>query len=258
MNNNTNTFKHNKNLGQHFLVDNEVIDLILLAAGDLSNKTVIEIGVGDFALTKHLISRAKKVVAIEIDTRIEKGLSKLKTEHNNFDYIIGDALKVNPNDIEGENKVLISNLPYNVGTQIYLNYLHMQDSFEYLLLMFQLEVAKRITANVGDNNYGRLSIVSDLLAKREFLFEVDQKSFNPPPKVKSAVIKVKPFKKPRLDVDLVKLEKVTNLAFQGKRKTIRNSLSQLNIDFENLGINPKKRAEELFLEEFCKITNTIV
>lgn len=250
-------FKHNKNLGQHFLVDMEVINLILLSAGDLSNKTVIEIGVGDFALTKYLIKKAKKVVAIEIDKRIEKGLADLKNKHDNFDYIIGDALQINPLDIKEDNKVLISNLPYNVGTQIYLNYLHLQDNFEYLLLMFQLEVAKRITAKVGDNNYGRLSIVSDLLSKREFLFEVDQKSFSPPPKVKSAVIKIHPFDKPRIDVDLKKLERVTNLAFQGKRKTIRNSLSQLELNFDELNINSQKRAEELSTEEFCKIANKL-
>lgn len=248
-------FKHNKNLGQHFLVDNEVINLILLSAGDLSDKTVIEIGCGDFALTKHLIQKAKKVVVIEIDKRIEANLEKLKNAHDNFDYIIGDALKVNATEILGENKVLISNLPYNVGTQIYLNYLHNHNDFEYFLLMFQLEVALRISAQVKDNNYGRLSIISDLLAKREFLFEVDQKSFNPPPKVKSAVIKITPFKEPRIKVNLSELEKVTNLAFQGKRKTIRNSLSQLNINFEELGINSKKRAEELTTEEFCHITN---
>jgi 16S rRNA (adenine1518-N6/adenine1519-N6)-dimethyltransferase len=252
-----NNFKHNKNLGQHFLIDEEVINLILLSAGDISNKTVIEIGVGNFALTKHLISKAKKVFAIEIDNRIEKGLQELKNNHNNFDYLIGDALKINPLEIEGENKVLISNLPYNVGTQIYLNYLHLQNKFEYLLLMFQLEVAKRITANVGDNNYGRLSIVSDLLAKREFLFEVDQKSFRPAPKVKSAVIKIYPFAKPRINVDLKKLEKVTNLGFSLRRKTIRNSLLQLNINFDALDINPQKRAEELYLEDFCKIANTL-
>ncbi len=248
-------FKHNKNLGQHFLVNDEVINLIILSAGDLSSKTVIEIGPGNFALTKHLISRAKKVVAIEIDKRLEKNLINLKNQYSNFDYILEDALKVNPNTIKGENKVLISNLPYNVGTQIYLNYLNNNSNFEYFLLMFQLEVAKRIVAKEKDNNYGRLSIISDLLAKREFLFEVDQKSFSPPPKVKSAVIKIQTFEHPRINVDLKKLENITKLAFQGKRKTIKNSLSQLNINFEELNINPKKRAEELTTEEFCNITN---
>ncbi|MDR0485009.1 MAG: 16S rRNA (adenine(1518)-N(6)/adenine(1519)-N(6))-dimethyltransferase RsmA [Alphaproteobacteria bacterium] len=253
-----NKFKHNKDFGQHFLIDNEIINLIMLSAGDLTNKTVIEIGPGNFAITKPLLVKAKKVIAIEIDKRIEPNLVALKKQHDNFDYIMGDALHINPNLITGENKVLISNLPYNVGTQIYLNYLQQSKDFEYFLLMFQLEVAKRITANVGDSHFGRLSLISDLLSKREFLFEVAPTSFNPPPQVVSAVIKVSPLSKPRIEVDINNLEKITNMAFSGKRKTIKNSLGKLNLDFEALNINPQKRPQELSLEEFCKISNTIL
>ncbi|MDR2008744.1 MAG: 16S rRNA (adenine(1518)-N(6)/adenine(1519)-N(6))-dimethyltransferase RsmA [Alphaproteobacteria bacterium] len=250
-----NNFKHNKDFGQHFLIDEEIINLIVLSAGDLSNKTVIEIGPGNFAITKPLLQKAKKVIAIEIDKRLEPNLISLKNQHTNFDYIMGDALHLDANALEGDNKVLISNLPYNVGTQIYLNYLMQAKNFEYFLLMFQLEVAKRITANTDDSHFGRLSLISDLLAKREFLFEVLPSSFNPPPKVKSAVIKISPFANPRINVDIKNLEKITNMAFNGRRKTIKNSLEELNLNFAELDINPKKRPQELSLEEFCRIAN---
>ncbi|MCL2566927.1 MAG: 16S rRNA (adenine(1518)-N(6)/adenine(1519)-N(6))-dimethyltransferase RsmA [Alphaproteobacteria bacterium] len=252
-----NNFKHNKDFGQHFLIDENIINLIMLSAGDLTNKTVIEIGPGNFAITKPLLQKAKKVIAIEIDKRLEPNLISLTKLHNNFEYIIGDALHINSNLLADDNKVLISNLPYNVGTQIYLNYLLNAVDFEYFLLMFQLEVAKRITAITGDSHFGRLSLISDLLAKREFLFTVAPSSFNPPPQVNSAVIKISPFKNPRINVDIKNLEKITNLAFNGRRKTIKNSLGELNLDFTELNINPQKRPQELSLEDFCKIANTL-
>ncbi len=248
-------FKTKKSLGQHFLVDKSVIDAIIVAAGDLSEKLVIEIGPGNLALTKELVKKAKKVISIEIDERLIDNLSNLAKENQNFHYIIGDALTINPNIFTNEKKVLIANLPYNIGTQIYLNYLLLGDQFDFFILMFQLEVAKRIIAYPKQANYGRLSIISDLLAKREFLFEVTKHSFSPPPKVTSAVIKITPFKLPRIQTNISTLENLTKLAFQTRRKILKNSIKSLNIDFDHIHINPQKRAEELSTEDFCKIAN---
>lgn len=251
-----NKFYTKKSLGQHFLTDEFVVHKII-AASNLANKTVIEIGPGNLALTKHLVKEAKYVFAIEKDERLTPKLESLKSQHHNFNYTIADSLTYKDN-ISGS-KVLISNLPYNIGTQIFLNYLlkAQQNNFEYFILMFQKEVALRITATVGSKSYGRLSIISQLLSVTEILFDVDKSSFKPAPKVQSSVIKVTPLKNPKYAVDLHKLSLVTNFAFQGKRKTLRNSLKILSINLADLGIDSTKRAEELTLEEFCKIANSI-
>lgn len=251
------TFYTKKSLGQHFLTDDIVINKIIAAAGNLANKTVLEIGAGNLALTQHLVKYAKYVFAIEKDARLTTKLEDLKSQYQNFNYVIADSLTYEDSLLGS--KILISNLPYNIGTQIFLNYLHKakDNNFEYFILMFQKEVALRITATVGSKSYGRLSIISQLLSVTEILFDVDKNSFSPAPKVQSSVIKVIPLKTPKFDVDLNKLSHVTNLAFQGKRKTLRNSLKNLNVNFTNLGIDSNKRAEELSLQEFCKIANNI-
>ncbi|UQY80838.1 Ribosomal RNA small subunit methyltransferase A [Candidatus Hepatincola sp. Av] len=252
-----NMFYTKKSLGQHFLINEFVIHKIIAAAGNLTNKTVIEIGPGNLALTQQLVKQAKCVFAIEKDKRLTAKLEDFKAKYSNFNYAIADSLTYEDN-LSGT-KVLISNLPYNIGTQIFLNYLFKakQSNFEYFILMFQKEVALRITATVGSKSYGRLSIIAQLLSVTELLFDVDKNNFSPAPKVQSSVIKVTPLITPKFEVDIDKLSYVTNLAFQGKRKTLRNSLKKLNINLADLGIDSNKRAEELFLEEFCKIANSI-
>ncbi len=254
-------FKHKKFLGQHFLVNQEVISNIIFACDKINEKNIIEIGPGNLALTSTLVENAKTVLAIEKDSSLRPVLEGLKKNKNNFDYIITDALKFDIKSKLKDTNILVSNLPYNVGTQIYLDYLflahHNPGLFDYFVLMFQKEVALRICAKEEDNNYGRLSIISNLLADCEILFEVTPDNFNPPPKVDSAVIKVTPLKQKRINVDINKLEKITQLGFSLRRKTIRNSLKNLNIDFEKLGINPQKRAEELSLAEICLLANNI-
>jgi 16S rRNA (adenine1518-N6/adenine1519-N6)-dimethyltransferase len=254
-------FNTKKSLGQHFLVDIPTIDQIIRLS-NINGKDIVEIGPGNGSLTTELVKHAKTIVAIEKDVELVPFLNNLKLKYTNFDYIVEDALKLNPIDLKNQPSILISNLPYNVGTEIYLKYLHFnfdnnKKQFEYLILMFQLEVAKRIVANVGDRNYGRLSIISKLLANCEILLDVDKNCFNPAPKVQSAVIKVSLLDKPRYDVNLKKLQLVTAMAFNGRRKTIKNSLQQLNLNLEEIGINFNKRAEELTLEEFCLIANNI-
>ncbi|MFL1780441.1 16S rRNA (adenine(1518)-N(6)/adenine(1519)-N(6))-dimethyltransferase RsmA [Candidatus Hepatincolaceae symbiont of Richtersius coronifer] len=251
-----------KALGQHFLIDSFIINQIILAAGDLSNKNVIEIGPGKGILTKELVLKAKTVFAIEKDERFASLLQDLKDQHNNFDFILTDALKINCLETATHPSVLISNLPYNVGTQIFLNCLmashNSPNKFDCFVLMFQKEVAKRIVAKENDDHYGRLSIFSQLLADVELIFEVAETCFNPPPKVKSAVILVKPLAEMRFAVNIKNLERLTQLAFSGRRKTIRNSLKSLNLDFAALKIDSNKRAEELSLLECCNMANQLI
>ena len=255
-------FQHNKALGQHFLTDDDIINNIIANSHNLANYNVLEIGPGNGALTIKLLEKSKSVLSIEKDVRLKTNLLLLKEQHANFNFILGDALNLNPLEHIGSPRVLIANLPYNVGTQIFLNYLHeakaLVGNFDYFILMLQKEVAQRIVANAGDNHYGRLSIISNLLADCELLFYVPKESFDPAPKVESAGIKITPLKQPRYKVDIGKLEKITSSAFSGRRKTIRNSLKMYNVDFETLAINSGKRAEEIAVADFCKISNSLL
>lgn len=252
-------FNHNKNLGQHFLNNPAIINSIIDYANP-QNCSVLEIGPGLGVLTKELVKTAHNVVAIELDKRLENTLKQIKQTNSNFNYIIGNALHLQPNTLPISNllthkKIVVANLPYNVGTQIFLNYLHLHTYFNYMVLMLQLEVALRIVATVGSKNYGRLSIISNTLANCQLLFNVDKQNFTPPPAVQSAVIKVQPYCASQIKVNLQTLKKVTNLAFSGKRKTVKNSLGTLNLDFTGLNIDSSLRAENLTLQNYWDICN---
>ncbi len=256
-----NLFNKKKSLGQHFLTSNSDINNIIKSCGDLSSKNVLEIGPGNGALTNELIKNAKSLFCIEKDNRLKMMLNILKSNYSNFNYEITDALTFNPSILQPSPHILVSNLPYNVGTQIFLNYLffsiNQPNTFEFFILMFQKEVALRIASKPTDSNYGRLSIIAYLFADIEILFDVDKLSFSPPPKVQSSVLKVLPLKKPRYEVNIKKLVKLTNLAFLSRRKTLKNNLKSLNIDYEKLHINPQKRPQDLSCEDFCKIANQL-
>ena len=255
-------FHTNKSLGQHFLVDNQIINNIIANCGNLINEDVLEIGPGNCALTQHLAKLSKNLLCIEKDSRLNIDLQILKNKHSNFNYIIGDALSIDPLDLNLNPTILVSNLPYNVGTQIFLNYLFAtlgkDNRMKKFILMFQKEVALRIMAQPSSSNYGRLSIITHLLANTHYLFDVPPNAFNPPPKVTSCVIAIEPLHTPRFNVNINKLEKITNLSFANRRKTIKNNLKTLNVDFDLLNIDSQKRPQDLSCEDFCNIANHVV
>jgi 16S rRNA (adenine1518-N6/adenine1519-N6)-dimethyltransferase len=251
-------FETKKSLGQHFLIDNNVINTIINSCIDINKLNTLEIGPGNCALTNILIQKAKHLFCIEKDERLQPMLNIMKTQHNNFDFIIDDALHFDANNLTILPNILISNLPYNVGTQIYLNYLLntlQHHNMQYFILMFQKEVAYRIMAKPSSSNYGRLSIISNVLADIELVCLAPSNCFAPAPKVDSAVIKVVPLHKTRYNVDINILEKLTNIAFLAKRKTIRNNLKNLDINLENLNINPQLRPQDISVEDYCKMAN---
>ena len=131
-------FQHNKALGQHFLTDDDIINNIIANSHNLANYNVLEIGPGNGALTIKLLEKSKSVLSIEKDVRLKTHLLLLKEQHANFNFILGDALNLNPLEHIGSPRVLIANLPYNVGTQIFLNYLHedkaLVGNFDYFIL----------------------------------------------------------------------------------------------------------------------------
>lgn len=248
-----------RSLGQHFLLDLNLTGRVARAAGNLSECTVIEIGPGPGGLTRALLAEgAKKVIAVERDRRPIEALNEIaKAYPGRLEIIEGDALEIDPASLcEGPRKI-VANLPYNISTQLVMNWLDNITEYESLTLMFQKEVADRLAAVPRTKNYGRLSVMVQWLCDVHCNFDISPSSFTPPPKVMSTVATLRPRPEPLVDVPRKALEHVVKAAFGQRRKMLRASLKTLGINGEELlisaGIEPTKRAEELSIEEFCTL-----
>lgn len=243
-----------KGLGQHFLLDLNLTQKIVSQAGDLRGVTVLEIGPGPGGLTRPLVeSKAKKIIAIEKDARCVEALRDL-CEHaqGRLEIIEGDALKADLAELAPAPRVIIANLPYNVGTPMLIKWLQEMDQYQSLTLMFQAEVADRILAVPRTKEYGRLSVISQFVCKATRMMSLPAQAFTPPPKVDSAVVHLTARKDRPDDVDFKKMERVTAAAFGQRRKMLRASLKPLGGEalLNKAGINPTRRAEELTIAEF--------
>jgi 16S rRNA (adenine1518-N6/adenine1519-N6)-dimethyltransferase len=256
-----------KSLGQNFIFDLNVTTKIVRHAGDLKGRVVIEVGPGVGSLSRPiLLAGPEKLIVIEKDARTLPILAKLKEiAPDQFEIISEDALNIDYKKIKEQyNKPIkiIANLPYNVGTELLLRWLENAEMFESLTLMFQREVAERICAKAGSEHYGRLSIIAQILCDCKIQFDVAPTVFFPPPKVFSSVVSIIPYPKPKYDVDLEKLKKVTRSAFSQRRKSIRNSLKEaFGSEVENvlakLDIDSNLRAENLTIEQFCALARIL-
>lgn len=245
-----------KSLGQNFIFDMNVTRRIASAAGNLTGANVIEIGPGPGGLTQAILEKdINKLYAIEFDERAVAGLKELDSPK--LEIINGDALEIDLRTIAPKGAYIIANLPYNIGTRLLMDWLEYADHFKSMTLMFQKEVAERIVAVPRTKDYGRVSVITQWLCHAEILFEVQPSVFVPPPKVTSAIVKITPREKPLADVDKKTLEMVVKAAFSQRRKMLRSTLKPLNVDFEAAGIKPEARAEELSVEDFCKIAKLL-
>jgi 16S rRNA (adenine1518-N6/adenine1519-N6)-dimethyltransferase len=246
-------------LGQHFLLDLNLCRRIVRAAGDLSGVSVIEIGPGPGGLTRALLeSAAKKVVAVEKDSRCVEALGELRAAYpDRLEIIEADALETDLRVLTAPPRRIVANLPYNIATPLLLGWLGRITDFDGLTLMFQKEVAGRLAARPGAKEYGRLSVITQWLADVRHEFNVSKQAFTPPPKVASSVVSVTPRPAPLAQAEWRVLEKVTAAAFGQRRKMLRSSLKALGVDLEALGIEPTARAEELSVEEFCAIARAV-
>lgn len=242
-----------KSLGQHFLTDQNIIRKIINSCNNLQNMNVIEVGPGNGALTNYLLKECNHLTSIEKDSRLEINLKEIKQNNTNFSYIIADAKNVNLSTLVNKPKAIIANLPYNVGTFLFTNWLQISNEFSYFVLMFQKEVAERITAKVNEKHYGRLALFTQLYGKAELLFKVSKNCFNPAPLVESAVIKFVPNNE-YLNVNKKLFTEITKTAFSTRRKTIKSSLKKYNFNFEEISINSKLRPENLTFEEFVLLS----
>jgi len=249
----------NKTLGQHFLLDMNVTDKIARLAAPLDGASVAEIGPGPGGLTRALVQNGANVLAIEMDERFLAPLDDIAQASGKLRVIHGNALKVNiGEELNGEVKI-VANLPYNVGTKMLINWLTADPLFwSQAVLMFQKEVAQRVVAAPGDNNYGRLAILSQSVAKTRLAFEVPASSFSPPPKVDSAVVVLEPLPETKRFSDLKLLGEVTMAAFGQRRKMLRKSLKSIAKKYdvepepwcESCGIDPQRRPETISVIEF--------
>lgn len=248
-----------RSLGQNFLLDLNLTSKIARTANDLGNSDIIEVGPGPGGLTRALLAEgARHVYAIERDERCLGALSEIDAAYpGRLTVISGDALDTDLAVLGAEPRRIISNLPYNVATPLLFNWLATAESFAEMILMFQSEVADRLTATPGNKMYGRLAIMAQWRCAVRRIFNVPASAFTPAPKVDSAIVSLVPRPVPLAPATADKLARVTQAAFGQRRKMLRSSLKSLNVDFERLGIDPRNRAEDLSIESFCAIARAI-
>ena len=265
----------NKNLGQNFLINEEVVKNIVGCSNIEKEDLVIEIGPGLGTLTKYLLEKAGKVICIELDTKMLQILEDRFSLYNNFELINNDVLKVDLKNIiekektEGKikNVKIVANLPYYITTPIIMKLLEEELELESITVMIQKEVADRLIATPGEKNTGAITYSVYYYASSEAIMEVPNSSFIPEPEVTSKVIKLNIRKEPIVTPkDKEKMFKIIKYAFMQKRKTLLNSLTNNGV-FENkqkgteilnsLGIKENVRPEELTLEQFEKISDIL-
>lgn len=248
-----------KSLGQHFLLDTNLTDRIARAAEPLAGVNVVEIGPGPGGLTRSLLrTDAAGVWAIEKDSRCIDALSQLRDAFpGRFTIVEADALKTDPADLTPAPRAIVANLPYNVSTVLLLQWLRRADRYQRMILMFQKEVADRLTAKPGSKSYGRLSVITQWVCDVRPLFNVSKQAFTPPPKVASTVVELIPRAAPLAEAVFTDLEKITQAAFGQRRKMLRSSLKPLGIDPAAVGISPESRAEDLDVGQFCALARLL-
>ena len=249
-----------KRLGQNFLINRDIADKMVRSLSNIKDSNIIEIGPGRGMLTRVLLEKdLKSLTVIEMDRRFLPMLEKIKSQASkDFHIINADALKIAEEEIISGCYKIIANLPYNIGTLLLVKWLKKMDFIDEIIVMLQKEVADRVLARTSTPDYGRLSVLSQYVCSCERLFEVEPENFSPVPKVYSSVIKLKP-KIPRVKAcDIEKIEKVSKVAFNFRRKKVKKSLLQVFLnpkyELERLGIDYNKRPEELSVYEFYKIS----
>ena len=250
--------KPKKSLGQNFLIDKNIIEKIS-SVSNLKEKYLLEIGPGTGNLTTSLIKKQpKEITVIEKDEELCSHLSQ-KFEQK-IKIINNDILKVNPKDYVGKKFIVFGNLPYNISTEILVNWiinLEKEPWFSDLFLMFQKEVADRIIAEENTSSYGRLTILSKWRLDIKKLFEISPNCFYPKPKVDSSILHFVPRKNYIKFKKNKSIEIVTKIFFNQRRKKIKNPMKQLFINYlelaKNLNIDLNKRPQNISLDEYYRI-----
>jgi 16S rRNA (adenine1518-N6/adenine1519-N6)-dimethyltransferase len=271
-------FRHKRRLGQHFLHDIRIVDRIVAAADLEPGVSVLEIGPGQGALTRRLLETGARVVAVEVDRRLEPDLTALETEFPNLKVVWGDFMKLGWADlglVPATTRV-VANIPYYITTPILLKLLE-ADALqagpmasapprpERIILMIQDEVARRLLAREGTSDYGSLTVIGRYAATCESVCPVPRTAFRPRPEVESRVVRLFPRSAPPLEVrDPVRVFRLVRAAFGQRRKTLANALGVLGIPRAQLdeaiaatGIEPLARGETLALEQYVALADRL-
>ncbi len=254
-----------KSLGQNFILDLNLTRRIARAAGDLSGRTVVEVGPGPGGLTRALLLEgAKRVVAVERDHRCLAALEEVSQRYpGQLSITEGDALEVDWRKLiapDTGKAIVAANLPYGIATILLVNWLESEPWppwWDRMVLMFQKEVAERIVAEPGSKAYGRLAVIAQWRSEARIVMTLKPEAFTPPPKVDSAVVEFVPRAAPNPACSVKTLGQVTAAAFGQRRKMLRASLKTLVPRPEELleaaGLSPELRAERLTVREFAKL-----
>jgi len=247
--------KAKKFLGQHFLTDESIARRIVESLSPDSHH-VLEIGPGMGVLTKYLITRPDTDFhVVEID---RESVTYLQDHYPTLDIISGDFLKLDLNDLFQEEYTIIGNFPYNISSQILFKVFDYRHNVNEVVGMFQKEVAERVAAGPGSKTYGILSVLLSAFYNIEYLFTVHENVFNPPPKVKSAVIRLRRNDVTSLECDEKLFVQVVKAGFNQRRKTLRNALRSASLNIDAVPeLTLGKRAEQLSTEEFINLTKAI-
>ncbi len=250
-----------KSLGQHFLLDSQLISRIARQAGDLAGRHVVEVGPGPGGLTRALLDTdAETITAVEVDSRAVRAITELQA-HNptRLRIIEADALAVDLSELVPAPRQIVANLPYNIGSPLLVGWLRQAAQWERLTLMFQEEVAERICTAPDSDGYGRLGVLAQWIAVCEHRLRIPPQAFVPPPKINSAIVVITPHAV-QPPADLFKsMERLTAAAFGQRRKMLRGSLKSVGGEalLAKVGIDGSRRAETLTIAEFDQLARAL-
>ncbi len=248
-----------KRFGQNFLQDQSVISHILSSINPSNDEFIVEIGPGQGALTLPLLKLLGKLTVIELDRDLIYSLKNKCADIGQLEVFNQDVLQFNFSQFNKSKIRVVGNLPYNISTPLLFHLFEQRDLISDMVFMLQKEVVDRLSADVNNSNYSRLSVMAQYHCKIEKLFDVPPSAFSPAPKVMSSVLKMMPARKKPADFDQNLFADIVKQAFSQRRKMLRNNLSELldEIDFEQLNISSKSRAQELDIDSYITITQFV-
>ena len=258
-----------KRLGQHFLVDRNILNKVIRTAEVGKEDVVMEVGPGFGEMTLALARLVKQVIAVEIDPKLVEVLKKRLADCPNVEVVKSDILKVDFKRLykkEGHPIKVVANLPYQISTPLLFRFIEAKEAFSTLTLMLQREVAERMAAPSGGKEYGPLSIFVQLFLDVSIRFFIKPSAFFPPPKIESAVVHMVWKEKPRIEEkDEEWFKKVVKACFGYRRKTLLNALKHSELPLhestgskmEKAGIDPQRRPETLTIEEFIRLAEAL-
>jgi len=258
-----------KRLGQHFLVDRNILDKVVRTAQIEKEDVVLEVGPGLGEMTIALARQAKKVIAVEIDSKLAAILDKKMKNYPNVEVVNSDILKLDFNRFlkkEGHPIKVVANLPYQISTPLLFRFIESKEIFSSFTLMLQKEVAERMVASPGGKEYGPLSIFIQMASDVSICFFIKPSAFFPPPKVESAVVQMAWKERPIIERQNEEwFKKVVKACFGYRRKTLINALKHskltlpesIGLKMDEMGINPRRRPETLTIQEYASLSKVL-